>query len=39
MEHKLAREQVIDEMQAAGYRLVAAPPILPYQYVLVFEAP
>jgi len=39
MEHKLAREQVIAEMQAAGYRLVAAPPILPYQYVLVFEAP
>ncbi|SRR6266404_1526210 len=39
LEHKLAREQVIEEMQAAGYRLVAEPPILPYQYVLLFEAP
>jgi ubiquinone/menaquinone biosynthesis C-methylase UbiE len=38
MEHKLAREQVVDEMTAAGYRLVAEPPILPYQYVVVFRA-
>jgi len=36
-DHKLAREQVVDEMAAAGYRLVAEPPILPYQYVLIFE--
>jgi ubiquinone/menaquinone biosynthesis C-methylase UbiE len=35
-EHKLAREQVIDEMIAAGYRLVDAPDALPYHYVLVF---
>ena len=37
MDHKLAREQVIDEMQAAGYRLVDEPTFLPYQYFLVFE--
>jgi predicted methyltransferase len=35
-EHKLPREQVIDEMDRAGYRLDRAPAILPYQYVLVF---
>ena len=34
--HKLAREQVVDEMRAAGYALVAEPDLLPYQYVLVF---
>ena len=38
-EHKLAREAVIEEMQAAGYELAAEPPILPYQYVLVFARP
>lgn len=38
LEHKIAREQVISEMQAAGYRLVAEPGVLPYQYVLVFGA-
>ncbi len=38
VEHKLPREQVIAEMQAAGYRLVAEPRILPYQYLLVFAA-
>jgi len=37
MDHKLAREQVVDEMQAAGYRLVDEPTFLPYQYFLVFE--
>jgi ubiquinone/menaquinone biosynthesis C-methylase UbiE len=37
-EHKLAREQVVEEMTAAGYRLVAEPEILPYQYVLVFSS-
>ena len=39
MEHKLGREQVVDEMTAAGYRLAAEPAILPYQYVLVFIRP
>lgn len=34
--HKLPRAQVEDEMRRAGYRLVAAPGLLPYQYVLVF---
>ncbi len=38
VEHKLARGQVLDEMRAAGYRLVAAPDVLPYQYVVVFTA-
>jgi SAM-dependent methyltransferase len=36
-EHKLAREQVVDELTAAGYRLVSEPDILPYQYFLVFQ--
>ena len=36
MEHKLAREQVVEEMAAAGYRLQEALDLLPYQYVLVF---
>ena len=35
-EHKLAREVVVDEMAASGYRLVAEPDVLPYQYFLVF---
>jgi predicted methyltransferase len=35
-EHKIAREDVITEMRAAGYRLSAEPGILPYQYVLIF---
>jgi ubiquinone/menaquinone biosynthesis C-methylase UbiE len=34
--HKLAREQVIDEMERAGYRLGAEPDLLPYQYFLLF---
>ena len=37
LEHKLAREQVIEEMQAAGYALATEPTILSYQYVLIFE--
>jgi ubiquinone/menaquinone biosynthesis C-methylase UbiE len=37
MEHKLAREQVVREMEAAGYRLVEEPSILPYQYFLIFQ--
>ncbi len=36
-EHKLAREQIVDELQSAGYQLVAAPALLPYQYVLIFR--
>lgn len=35
--HKLAREQVIEEMKAAGYRLAAEFDFLPYQYFLVFS--
>lgn len=34
--HKLAREQVVAEMTAAGYALVAEPDVLPYQYFLIF---
>jgi predicted methyltransferase len=37
MDHKLAREQVVEEMEAAGYRLVDEPGLLPYQYFLVFQ--
>jgi len=37
MDHKLAREQVVREMEAAGYRLAEEPSILPYQYFLVFQ--
>ena len=35
-EHKLARQLVVDEMQESGYRLVASPEVLEYQYFLVF---
>jgi predicted methyltransferase len=38
-DHKIAREQVLAEMQAAGYRLVdERPKLLPYHYFLVFQA-
>ena len=37
MDHKLAREQVVEEMERAGYTLVEEPDILPYQYVLIFR--
>jgi ubiquinone/menaquinone biosynthesis C-methylase UbiE len=36
MDHKLAREQVVDEMQASGFTLAAEHTMLPYQYFLVF---
>jgi SAM-dependent methyltransferase len=36
-EHRLAREQVVDEFTAAGYRLASAPDLLPYQYFLIFQ--
>jgi ubiquinone/menaquinone biosynthesis C-methylase UbiE len=35
--HKVAREQVIKEMQRAGYRLAREHDFLPYQYFLEFE--
>ncbi len=35
--HKISPEQVVSEMQAAGWKLVEQPEVLPYQYVLVFE--
>lgn len=34
--HRLAREQVLDEMQRAGYRPLDVSAALPHQYVLVF---
>lgn len=34
--HKIAESVVVEEMQAAGYRLVERPEILPYQYFLIF---
>jgi ubiquinone/menaquinone biosynthesis C-methylase UbiE len=36
-EHRLARAQVVEEFQSAGYRLFAAPEVLPYQYFLIFH--
>jgi predicted methyltransferase len=35
-DHKLPRQQVVDEMAAAGYALVEERDFLPYQYFLVF---
>jgi len=35
-DHKLPRQQVVDEMRAAGFALAAEPAVLPYQYVLIF---
>jgi ubiquinone/menaquinone biosynthesis C-methylase UbiE len=37
LDHKLAREQVIEEMTATGWTLAAEPDFLPYQYFLVFR--
>jgi ubiquinone/menaquinone biosynthesis C-methylase UbiE len=37
MDHKLAREQVVREMETAGYRLIEESSILPYQYFLIFQ--
>jgi ubiquinone/menaquinone biosynthesis C-methylase UbiE len=34
--HKLAREQVVDEMQKAGWRLADEKTFLPHQYFLIF---
>jgi len=37
VDHKLAREVVIQEAAAAGLRLIAEPTFLEYQYFLIFE--
>ncbi|MFQ5665297.1 MAG: methyltransferase domain-containing protein [Candidatus Binatia bacterium] len=36
--HKIPRAQVVEEMEAAGYQLVAEPALLPYQYFLIFRS-
>ncbi len=36
-QHKLTEEEVQKEFNEAGYRLLAALDVLPYQYVLIFE--
>jgi ubiquinone/menaquinone biosynthesis C-methylase UbiE len=35
--HKLAREQVVEEMELAGFTLASEPDVLPYQYFLIFR--
>lgn len=37
LDHKLARTQVEHEMRRAGYDLLAAPDLLPHQYLLIFR--
>lgn len=37
VDHKLSREQVIEEFQAAGFELAESFDFLPYQYFLVFR--
>lgn len=37
MDHKLARELVVDEMRQAGWTLAAEPDVLSYQYFLIFS--
>lgn len=37
MDHKLARERVVEEMTAAGFTIVAEPEILENQYFLIFS--
>ncbi len=37
LEHKLAREFVVDEMRQAGWSLAEEKTFLPYQYFLLFE--
>jgi ubiquinone/menaquinone biosynthesis C-methylase UbiE len=39
VEHKMAREQILQEVQDAGFRLIEEPALLPYQYFLVFAPP
>jgi ubiquinone/menaquinone biosynthesis C-methylase UbiE len=38
MDHKLAQEQVVEEMVAAGYRQADSPEPLAYHYIVVFLA-
>ncbi len=38
LEMKIAREDVVGELQAAGFRLVAEHTFLPHQYFLVFDS-
>jgi cyclopropane fatty-acyl-phospholipid synthase-like methyltransferase len=38
VDHKLAREQVVDEMRMASYALVGETDRLPYQYMLIFAS-
>jgi ubiquinone/menaquinone biosynthesis C-methylase UbiE len=38
LEMKIAREDVVKEFQAAGFRLAAEQTFLPHQYFLVFDA-
>jgi len=35
--HKLPREQILEEMHAAGYEIIDEPAFLPYQYFLIFK--
>jgi ubiquinone/menaquinone biosynthesis C-methylase UbiE len=37
LEHKLAREVVLEEARAAGFRLIAEPTVVEYQYFLIFQ--
>jgi ubiquinone/menaquinone biosynthesis C-methylase UbiE len=37
LDHKLAREQVVEEMSGSGWVLAAEPDVLPYQYFLIFR--
>jgi predicted methyltransferase len=36
-DHKIPRQKVVSEMEAAGFELMAAPDPLPHQYMLVFR--
>jgi ubiquinone/menaquinone biosynthesis C-methylase UbiE len=36
-DHKIARKQVLAEMQGAGYELIAEPDLLRFQYFLIFR--
>jgi len=38
LDHRLAREQVVREMEQAGYRILDTDVSLPHQYVLVFAS-
>jgi len=38
-EHKLAREEVVEELAEAGWALAGESDLLPYQYLLIFTPP